>query len=262
MKKNITFFRLKRQGSTNILSVLNSFKKFELINDWFGASHLPLCKLKKETEEQKGKNFWINSVKLSTCRSPWSHQVSLFLLAYFKKDKDKKEIVYPCGNKNSFFYITDLIGMSPEEYNNLNAEEKEIIKIKMFQKSIKEPEHEMQNSGSSNKKLNLGGLRGNHWGIYTENDQPVVDTFIRLEDPERGFRDLSSKLEVSYDEILKSGAGNYIQISKGEKATGKGPTGAKPKRYDYRKYYDEECIDIIQKYRSKEISFHDYKFGD
>lgn len=262
MKKNITFFRLKRQGSTNLLSVLNSFKKFKLINDWFGGSHLPLWKLKKETEEQKGKNFWSNSVKLSTCRNPWSHQVSLFLLAYFKKDKDKKEIISPCGNKNSFFYITDLIGMSQKEYNNLNEEEKEIIKIKMFQKSIKEPNHEIQNSGNSNKKLNLGGLRGNHWEIYTENDQPVVDVFIKLEEPEKGFRDLSSKLKVSYDEILKFGAGNYIQISKGEKATGKGPTGSKPKRYDYRKYYDEECIDIIQKFRSKEISFHDYKFED
>ena len=169
--KNIIYLRCKRVGSSNFYANLKRMKDNNLINEWWGKSHMPATKCKEMCINEKSEKYWSDAVKVVSVRNPWIQQVSRFFLSTDHK--------IPRGDS-----------IEPALYKKL---------ISSFKDHMRKPQHSIS-----------ADYYNRNWEIYTIDDEIIADVVMRLEDIQGSVKKLAKYLKCSYNDIAPCFKG-YIE---------------------------------------------------
>jgi len=84
----------------------------------------------------------------------------------------------------------------------------------------------------------------NNWIIYTIDDQPICDYYIKQEKLVDGIRAVSEKIGLSF---VPEEIGRFVVSNRSQNDT-------------YHKYYTKELIELVQEEYKKELELFDYEF--
>lgn len=172
--------------------------------------HMPANKIR----ENIGEKIWKEYLKFTIVRNPFDKLVShYYFLNWFK-------IKHPHKKK-----------YSPDNFSFMNLDEKTSGHQSRFKIFIRDNPH----------------LIRENWELYTENNEVLVDNFIRFENFEIDLKRISEKIG------LPENAFNIMKDMHAKK-------NIRPKQSPYQDIIDVEAKEIIKYFAKEEIELFDYKF--
>jgi hypothetical protein len=135
----------------------------------------------------------------------------------------KDQIPTPWGNKDATFKeFLKMAARSPKSHHDMPALREYDTWYRM-------------------QEVKDGHLNDQFSFIIDDNENVIIDTIIKFESINAGFKNMLTKIGLPPEDL---------------------PHLNKSKHMHYTEYYDQECIDIVNKRFERDIKHFNYKFGD